>query len=49
MYSGLGVKRMTKEDFDLGMSQTIGENKAYSTREVMRRVNQQIPRSFRAP
>jgi len=29
-----------------GMSQTIGENKAYATRQVMRRVNQQIPHHF---
>ena len=46
VYTGLGVKRLTKEEFDMGMSQTIGENKAYSTREVMRRVNQQIPHHF---
>ena len=46
VYTGLGVKKMSKEDFDLGMSQTIGKNKAYETREVMRRVNQQIPPHF---
>ena len=46
VYTGLGVKRLTKEEFDMGMSQTIGENKAYSTRQVMRRVNQQIPHHF---
>jgi uncharacterized protein (DUF169 family) len=46
VYTGLGVKRTTKEEFDVGMSQTIGVNKAYATREVMRRVNQQIPHNF---
>ena len=47
VYSGLGVKKMTKEDFDVVVSQTIGKNKAYATREVMRRVNQQIPHHFK--
>ena len=46
VYTGLGVKKMTKEDFDVGMSQTIGKSKAYATREVMRRVNQQVPHHF---
>lgn len=47
VYSGLGNKRMTKEDFDVGMVTSIGPTKAYATREVMRRVNQQIPHVFK--
>jgi len=47
VYSGIGNKRMTKEDFDAGMVTSIGKNKAYASREVMRRVNQQIPHHFK--
>jgi len=47
VYSGIGNKRMTKEDFDVGMATSIGTNKAYASREVMRRVNQQIPHHFK--
>ncbi|MEI6128085.1 MAG: DUF169 domain-containing protein [Pseudomonadota bacterium] len=47
VYSGIGNKRMTKEDFDMGMVTSIGPTKAYATREVMRRVNQQIPHVFK--
>jgi uncharacterized protein (DUF169 family) len=47
VYSGIGNKRMTKEDFDAGMATSIGQNKAYASREVMRRVNQQIPHHFK--
>lgn len=47
VYSGIGNKKMTKEDFDAGMVTSIGQNKAYATREVMRRVNQQITHHFK--
>lgn len=47
VYSGIGNKKMTKEDFDAGMVTSIGMNKAYATREVMRRVNQQISHVFK--
>jgi len=46
LYSGIGNRKITKEEFDLGMSQTIGINKGYVTREVMRRATQQIPHHF---
>ena len=47
VYSGLGCKKLSKEDFDYGMETTVGQNKAYSSREVLRRVNQQIPHFFK--
>ncbi len=47
VYSGIGNRRMTKEDFDVGMATSIGPQKAYASREVMRRVNQQIPHHFK--
>ena len=47
VYTGLGTKRLTKEEFDAGMGAVIGKNGAYSTREVMRRVNQQFPHIFK--
>jgi len=46
VYSGLGQNNMTKEEFDAGMTQVIGINHGYATRETMRRVNQQIPHHF---
>ena len=46
VYTGLGTKKLSKEDFDMGMEMAIGKNKAYETRENMRRVNQQIPHFF---
>jgi uncharacterized protein (DUF169 family) len=46
VYSGLGNRRITKEEFDGGMSQTIGIGRGYATRENFRRVNQQIPHQF---
>jgi len=46
VYSGLGNRRIEKEEFDLGMSQTIGVKRGYATREQFRRVNQQIPHHF---
>ena len=42
VYSGLGTKKLTKEEFDAGMGAVIRPKGAYATREVMRRVNQQI-------
>ena len=47
VYAGIGNKKMTKEDFDAGMSTSLGKNKAYADRKVMRRVNQQIPHHFK--
>ncbi|MFC1591609.1 DUF169 domain-containing protein [Thermodesulfobacteriota bacterium] len=48
VYSGLGSKKLSKEDFTTGMEgTTIGQNCAYATREVFRRVNQQIPHHFK--
>ena len=47
VYAGIGNKKMTKEDFDAGMSTSLGMNKAYADRQVMRRVNQQIPHHFK--
>jgi len=46
VYSGLGNRRIEKEEFDIGISQTIGVKKGYATREQFRRVNQQIPHLF---
>jgi uncharacterized protein (DUF169 family) len=46
LYSGFGNRKMMKEEFDAGMSQVIGVNMGYETRENMRRVNQQIPHHF---
>jgi uncharacterized protein (DUF169 family) len=46
LYSGLGNRRISKEEFDIGMSQTIGVKRGYATREQFRRVNQQIPHHF---
>lgn len=43
VYAGLGTKKIVKEEFDTGMGMVIGPQKGYATREVMRRVNQQIP------
>ena len=47
VYSGIGNKKMIKEDFDAGMGTTLGPKKAYATRQVMRRVNQQIPHVYK--
>jgi len=46
VYCGLGNRKMTKEEFDLGMSQTIGIKKGYESRSQFRRLNQQIPHQF---
>ena len=47
LYSGIGNRRIEKEEFDGGMSQTIGIKRGYETRENFRRVNQQIPHIFK--
>lgn len=47
LYAGIGMQHMSKEQFELGMSTVIGPKKAYATRQVMRRVNQQIPKHFK--
>ena len=43
VYCGIGSRRLSKPDFDAGLEMVLGENHAYSTKEVMRRVNQQLP------
>lgn len=47
LYSGIGNRKIQKEEFDAGMSQTIGISRGYATRENFRRVNQQIPHIFK--
>jgi uncharacterized protein (DUF169 family) len=47
VYAGIGMQHMTKERFDQGMETVIGPNKAYATRQIMRRVNQQVPKHFK--
>ena len=47
LYSGIGNRRIEKDEFDAGMSQTIGVERGYETRENFRRVNQQIPHIFK--
>jgi uncharacterized protein (DUF169 family) len=47
VHSGLGARKITKEEFDMGMSQSIGKNKAFATRQIFRRANQQIPHHFK--
>jgi len=47
LYSGFGGRKVNKEEFNLGMSQTIGIGKAYETREQFRKMNQQIPHIFK--
>jgi uncharacterized protein (DUF169 family) len=47
VFSGLGNRKVIKEEFDGGMEQTIGLQRGYATRKVFRRVNQQIPHLFK--
>ena len=47
VYSGIGNKPMTREDFSAGMETSLGSKKAYASREIMRRVNQQILHHFK--
>ena len=42
VYCGIGSRRLSKPDFDQGLEMVVGENRAYSTKTTMRRVNQQI-------
>ena len=46
MYAGIGGRKIDKEEFDGGMSQTIGVGCGYETRAQFRRVNQQVPHVF---
>jgi len=46
VYSGIGNRKIAKEEFDIGMSQTLGVGRGYETREQFRSVNQQIPHHF---
>ena len=43
VYCGVGNRRLSKSDFDQGLEMIVGENRAYSSKAVMRRVNQQLP------
>ncbi len=47
VYSGIGSRGLSKEEFDAGMSTSLGPGKAYASREIMRRVNQQIMHFFK--
>ena len=48
VYSGLGQRPVVKEEFDMGMEgTTIGLNCAYASRQVFRRVNQQIKHFYK--
>jgi uncharacterized protein (DUF169 family) len=47
VYSGLGNRKIGKEEFDGGMEQTIGLQRGYATRQVFRRVNQQMQHVFK--
>jgi len=42
VYCGIGSRKLSKSDFDQGLEMVIGENRAYSTKETMRHVNQQL-------
>jgi uncharacterized protein (DUF169 family) len=42
VYCGIGSRRLSRPDFDQGLEMVVGENRAYSTKQTMRRVNQQI-------
>ena len=46
LYSGIGNRKIEKEEFDAGMSQAIGMGRGYETRRQFRDVNQQIPHCF---
>ena len=43
VYSGIGNRRLKKQEFADGLEMVIGEKRAYSSKQVMRRVNQQLP------
>ncbi len=42
VYCGIGSRRLSKPDFAQGLEMVVGKNRAYSTKQTMRRVNQQI-------
>jgi uncharacterized protein (DUF169 family) len=47
VYGGLGSRKMDKDTFLGGMEATIGQNRAYSSFQVFRRVNQQYPHIYK--
>jgi len=47
LFSGLGNRKVTREEFDGGMELAIGPQRGFATRQVFRRVNQQIPHVFK--
>jgi len=46
VYCGIGSRKISRQDLQDGMEMIVGPNRAYSSRETMRRVNQQIPHHF---
>jgi uncharacterized protein (DUF169 family) len=46
LYAGIGNRKIDKEEFDGGMSQTLGEQRGYESRDQFRRVNQQVSHTF---
>ena len=42
VYCGIGSRKLGKGDFDEGLEMVVGENRAYSSKQAMRRVNQQL-------
>jgi len=47
IHCGLGSRPLSKEEFGMALSQITGKGGAYSSREVMRRVNQQSLHFFK--
>jgi len=47
LYSGIGHRKIGKEEFDAGMTQVIGINKGYTSRDAMRRATQHLPHHFK--
>jgi uncharacterized protein (DUF169 family) len=47
VHSGLVSRHLSKEEFDMGLSQMLGKGKAYETRKVVRRTNQQSLHFFK--
>lgn len=47
IHSGLGSRPLSKEEFGMALTQVTGKGGAYSSREVMRRVNQQSLHFFK--
>jgi len=46
LYAGIGARKIDKEEFDGGMSQTIGVGCGYESRTQFRKINQQISHTF---